>query len=213
MFDQLRQVATQSMAGAAAVLAVFIPMTDAAARGPQPPVSLIDRALLDDMRTIADHPIVAITLVDARYSRDSLTQGDIDALDRSWREESNRTNQPVINAYLQVPISNHLAHTMAGTHGLFLEAFIADARGLNVGMSIPTSDFFQADESWFTTALALPVGDHFIDEPEYDEGLGVWRVRVAFPIAGDGPSGRDGVMSIDVNLTELRRRHNLKSAF
>lgn len=213
MFDQIRQIGSWSCRGVAASIMILAAANQAEARDPLPPLSIIDRAIVGQIQDIAAHPIIAIALDDALASRKALTQSDIDALDQSWRDEADAANRPVITAYLQVPISNYLAHIMAGTHGLLLEAFIADARGLNVGLSVPTSDFFQADESWFNTALALPVGEHFLDTPEYDAELGVWRVRVALPISDGTASGRAGVMSADVNLTELLRRRRLKSGF
>ncbi len=153
---------------------------------------------------ILSQPIIsyAVGAQNARYA--DLSQSDIDALDTKWRDEREAEAQPLISAVLSNPVSTYLTRVQAQSIGLYTEIFVMDDKGLNVGQSNISSDFWQGDEVKHQKTYGAGRGAVFVDAPEFRKDFGIWVVQVNLAI--DGPQGPIGAATFEVNLTELGRR-------
>ncbi len=80
-----------------------------------------------------------------------------------------------------------------------------DDKGLNVGQSAITSDYWQGDEAKFKKTYPAGQNAVFIDAPEYREGSDTWHAQLNLTVHGqDGAA--IGAATVEVNLTELARR-------
>lgn len=166
---------------------------------------LIGDDLVDEVRRWSASPVVQMTLEASNERYASLDQAGVDALDRQWVAERESQDQPLITAVLASPLSNYLTRIQADSQGLFSAIFVMDARGLNAGQSAITSDFWQGDEAkWQKTFQAGPDAV-FIDEIEINEETGAEISQLNLSISQNGKVV--GAITVDVNLTELRRRH------
>jgi hypothetical protein len=80
-----------------------------------------------------------------------------------------------------------------------------DAVGLNAGQSAITSDFWQGDEAKWQQTFQVGPDAVFIDEVEIMEETGTEIRQLNMSIAQDGRVV--GAITVDVNITELRRRY------
>lgn len=166
---------------------------------------LIRDYLIDEVRQWAGSPVVLMTLEasNARYA--GIDQAGIDALDKQWLAEREVEDQPLITAVLSSPLSNFLTRIQADSQGLFTAIFVIDGSGLNAGQSAITSDFWQGDEAKFQNTYKVGPDAVFIDEVEMNEDTGAEIRQLNMSIAQDGKVV--GAITVDVNITELRRRH------
>ena len=167
--------------------------------------TLIRRHLVQEIIAWSSSPVVLMTLEASNQRHAAIDQADIDALDQRWTAEREAEDQPLITAILSNPLSSYLTKIQARSHGLYTEIFVMDSKGLNAGQSAITSDFWQGDEAkWQKT---FPVGPDaiFIDEIEVSDSLGTENVQVNLSIAQDGRAV--GAITVEVNVTELRRRY------
>jgi len=172
-----------------------------------PSTRLIDGPVIEEIRNWVLSPVVGLTLAERNQKHASLTQEEIDKLDEKWRSEREQADQPLITAVLSSPLSNYLTRIQANSLGLYSEIFVIDSKGLNAGQSAITSDYWQGDEAkWQKTFLAGPKAV-FVDEPEFNEDTGTWRVQVNLSIE-DGSGNAAGSVTVEINLTELERRHS-----
>lgn len=166
---------------------------------------LIRTYAIDAIREWANSPVVYLTLEASNARHAKLDQAGIDALDKQWRAEREKDDQPLITAVLSSPLSSYLTKIQARSRGLYMEIFVMDAKGLNAGQSSITSDFWQGDEDkWQKTFLVGPDAI-FIDAVEVNEETGTDDVQVNMSIAKDGKV--IGAIAVEINLTELRRRY------
>jgi len=164
----------------------------------------VPEKLIQDIRSWASSPVVLLTL-DARNRRDTaLDEKRILELDKQWRAERKAADQPLIAAVLSSPLSAYLTKIQAQSLGLYTEIFVMDAKGLNAGQSAVTSDYWQGDEAKFQKTFPVAVDAVFIDKPEISDGTGSENVQVNLTIAEGGKAV--GAITVEVNLTELRRR-------
>lgn len=178
----------------------------AAAEPAKPDIQkLVTPEVIKQMRTWIESDIVRISIATQNKRLSKLDQATIDTLDKQWVKERESEDKPLIAATLSNPLSIYLSRMQGRSLGLYAEIFIMDQNGLNVGQSSITSDFWQGDEAKFQKTYDVGPGAVFIDEPEFDDEMKVWRGQVNFTVTDtDGKS--IGAATVELNLTELARR-------
>jgi hypothetical protein len=88
------------------------------------------------------------------------------AMDETWLAEKSRGGGPIIDAMLALPASERLRAIVAASGGAVRHVIVMDARGRNVAIPFPTSDYFQGDEQkWLATYGRAP-GTRHVAPPE-----------------------------------------------
>lgn len=172
-----------------------------------PSTDLIDGAAVAEIRDWLSNPVVEMSILAQNRKYSDINQEQVDALDKQWRAEREAEDQPLIAAILSNPLSNYLTQIQAASGGLFTEIFVMDAKGLNVGQSAITGDFWQGDEGKFKKTYPLGHDAIFVDDAELHDGTGTWRAQVNLTL-----SNKDrqpiGAVTVEYNLTELDRRRS-----
>lgn len=110
----------------------------------------------------------------------NLTQDEIGALDARWRAEFGSDDRPLIEDLISRPLSIYLKAVQDNSDGILTEIFVVDARGLNVGQSAVTSDYWQGDEEkWQVPFLE---GRVMIGDIKLDESTGKVQCQVSVPV-------------------------------
>jgi len=184
----------------------FVFATQAAnAQNAAPSTSIIGNTEIAEIHEWLQNPVVKIS-IDAQNKRyAAIKQSTIDELDKQWRTERKAEDQPLVAATLSSPLSSYLTQIQAASGGLFTEIFVMDAKGLNVGQSSITSDFWQGDEGKFQKTFPKGKDAIFIDDAEFNKDTKTWRTQVNLTIA-DTQGKPIGAVTVEYNLTELARR-------
>ena len=132
-----------------------------------------------------------------------LAQGDIDALDQKWRAGVDGGDASLIDDVVGNALSDYLRDKQMASNGVITEIFVMDAKGLNVGQSDVTSDYWQGDEGkWQKTYGAGDAAAIFVDEAEKDESTQMLQSQVSMTIA-DESGAPIGAITIGINLNAL----------
>jgi hypothetical protein len=130
-------------------------------------------------------------------------QAKIDELDKTWRAQADAADQPMIDAALDSEVSGYLMDVQDGSDGLFTEIFVMDAKGLNVGQSEVTSDYWQGDEDkWQQTYSVGPDAIH-ISELEEDESTQTVQSQVSVSVVDPDSGAVIGAVTFGVNVDKL----------
>jgi hypothetical protein len=161
------------------------------------------RAQLSNIHAWLDQNLVIEAINEQNSRHAGLSQDDIDRLDKQWRAETKAPDQPLISEVLGRALSKHLQQVKADSQGLYSEIFVMDNRGLNVGQSDPTSDFWQGDEAkWQKTFLAGPDAV-FVDEIEHDESSQTFQSQVSLSIVDPQTNTVIGAVTIGLDVERL----------
>ncbi|MDH3596291.1 MAG: hypothetical protein OEM93_15725 [Rhodospirillales bacterium] len=145
--------------------------------------------------------IKAIKRQNARHA--GLSQGDIVALDKKWRAETSAVNRPLIDRALANELSRFLAQAKKEQHGIVTEVFVMDNRGLNVGQSDVTSDYWQGDETkWQKTYLVGPDA-MIIDEVELDESTQTFQSQLSMSITDRATGKVIGAITVGIDVEAI----------
>jgi hypothetical protein len=166
-----------------------------------------EKALKDlvqsQLRAIAENQIVLDAVAQQNTVNAAIDQAAIDQLDKEWRSEVDGQDKKLITQVLANQLSGYLKQVSDDAGGLYTEIIVMDGKGLNVGQSSVTSDYWQGDEDkWMKT---YPVGADavFVDEVEMDESTQQLQSQVSFSIVDPASNRVIGAITFGVNLDML----------
>ena len=132
-----------------------------------------------------------------------MTQADINKLDKQWMAETGSSSQPLIKSLLSNDLSKFLRAKKEASKGLFTEIFVMDNKGLNVGQSDVTSDYWQGDEAkWQKTFLVGPKAIH-ISDVKKDESTQTYQSQLSLPVVDPANNQVIGAITLGVNVEQL----------
>jgi serine phosphatase RsbU (regulator of sigma subunit) len=90
----------------------------------------------------------------------------------------------------------------------FAELLVTDAKGRLIAATHKTSDFWQADETWWQEAAKLGRGAAHVEGPNYDESAEVHSIDIAIPLFDPGQTGGVpvGVLKGVLNVSPLLKK-------
>src|SRR5690349_18546474 len=151
------------------------------------------------LETLAKTPSIIAAVKEANTKRANWTAGAIVQQDRDWINGDpaiqltlNEISENAVSDYL-IDFRNHNPEEA--------EIFITDQRGLNIAMTSQTSDFFQADEDWWTSTYANGKGAQYFGAVEYDESSKAYAMQIGILIVDPETNKVIGVMrgSLDIS--------------
>ena len=169
---------------------------------------IIDGGLDKKIADILNNEIVVRSIQIQNKNYENLKQNDINDLDQEWRRQTKVENQPLISSLLNRPLSAYLTRIQAHSGGIFTEIFVMDNKGLNVGQSSMSSDFWQGDEDKWQKTYLKSANQKFIDAPEFNEKRDVWVVQYNIAIT-DNEGKNVGAATFELNLSELARKKGI----
>lgn len=144
----------------------------------------------------SDTVVQAIELQNTQHA--SLTQIGIDNLDAQWRSG----DESLISTVLSNDLSIYLQGIVTKGEGLYTEVFVMDNKGLNVGQSAKTSDYWQGDEAKFQDSFGKGVDAIHISDVEFDESTQTYQVQVSVTISKDGTPIGAATIGLDAEAIE-----------
>lgn len=148
-------------------------------------------------------PVVVEAVKAQNAAHASLDQAGIEALDQKWRAETEASSRPMVDEVLGNELSKFLAAKQDESAGMIAEVFVMDNKGLNVGQSEVTSDYWQGDEAKWQKSYGAGSGAVFVDEVEKDESTQALQSQISLPISDPATSEVIGAITVGVNVEGL----------
>jgi hypothetical protein len=189
------------LAGTAA-LAVLASFT-VAAGAEEPHVAPVTEYINANVAPWLVDPVIVNAIKDQNAANAALTQSDIDGLDGQWKAEVESGSRPMIDKVLGAEISKFLAAKQQEAGGMITEVFIMDNKGLNVGQSDVTSDYWQGDEAKWQKSYGAGAGAIFVDEVEKDESTQTLQTQASIAIADPATNEVIGAVTIGIDVGGL----------
>ncbi|SFO11944.1 hypothetical protein SAMN04488056_103225 [Cohaesibacter marisflavi] len=187
--------------------AILLALGTQTVAAPAPDLKQMDvEALQQQIDAWLNKEIVAMSVKAHNEKYGNMSDQDIITLDNQWRAEAEADDKPLIAATLSSPLSVYLSRMQGQSVGLFVEIFVMDNKGLNVGQSSITSDFWQGDEAKFQKTYDVGPKAVFVDDPEWDDNFNIWRAQINKSLTDPATGQLIGAATIEVNLTEWSRR-------
>ncbi|MCK0094196.1 hypothetical protein MWU60_01330 [Yoonia sp. F2084L] len=159
--------------------------------------------LTDNIVSWASDPTIIAAIEAQNIETSGFDQAKIDELDRLWRGFFGIDDAEIIASVIRTPAADFLRAQVEQSGGAITEAFVMDARGLNVAASLPTSDYWQGDEAKFQqTFLVGETAVHFGDV-ELDASTQQAQAQVSMTIVNHDTGVAIGALTVGINLNAL----------
>jgi hypothetical protein len=149
------------------------------------------------------NPVVINAVRKQNEAHAGLPQDEIIALDKKWRSETGASDQPMIKSVLANELSRFLANEKEKSAGLFTEIFVMDNKGLNVGQSDVTSDYWQGDEAKWQKTYQVGASAIHLGDVEKDESTQTFQSQLSLPIVDPADNSVVGAITLGVNVEML----------
>ena len=157
----------------------------------------------ENVRPWIHDPWIIEALHNSNAYHQYLTAQDIERLDNQWRMEFRAQSKPLISAIINNALSVMLREKQARSDGIITEILVMDAKGLAIGESDITSDYWQGDElKWQNTYLA-GANVTFVDRAEKDESTQMLQAQASMTISDPETGQPIGAITVGINLDAL----------
>ena len=153
------------------------------------------------LQNISKHPLIVDKIRVSNSNNSDLHLSKILEIDRKWRE-TERVDD-FIRSHLTNESSQYLIDFQE-KHDEFVEIFITDIKGLVVGETNKTSDYYQADEPWWIKAYNQGAGNTFYGEIEYDQSAMAESIPIYIPVFDPGTNKAIGVIKALCDITAIK---------
>lgn len=145
--------------------------------------NLLNEIVAGPVTQVVNSEAVWSSVVQQNEVTSSYDQAKIDELDSQWRAQVDADQKPLIDELMGRPLSNYLKSVQENSGGVLTEIFVVDAKGLNVGQSAVTSDYWQGDEDKWK--IPFNSGGVDLGDVELDESTQVVQSQVSVPVRDD----------------------------
>jgi hypothetical protein len=175
----------------------------AAANGEYAHEPLLRELVASKLRAIAEDPAVVSAVIAQNAETSAVTTADIERLDEQWRAETDSAVKPLIARTVDSPLSAHLKQVREQAEGVITEIIVMDSKGLNVGVSDVTSDYWQGDEDKWTKTYEVGPDAVFIDDIELDESTQTLQSQVSLSVVDPATHAVIGAITFGVDMEAL----------
>jgi hypothetical protein len=140
-------------------------------------------------------------VADSNNKNRELTQPEILILDEKWQKTEE------MDDFIMSFITNDCAQYLMDfqdAHDEFPEIFLTDEKGLIVGESNKTSDYYQADEQWWLDAYDQGRGRSYHGQIEYDQSALTEAISIYAPVMDPESKRAVGVLKAVCDITSLK---------
>lgn len=144
-------------------------------------------------------PDVTSAVMQQNQEHQKFTIEDCMKADKIWASELATTNYDLITKSLEKPLSHFLRGIKKDSNGAYTEIIVMDNKGLNVGQTDISSDYWQGDEDkWQKTYLIGKDAIH-IGDIEFDESTQKNQAQVSITISDPSNGTPIGAITVGVS--------------
>lgn len=153
------------------------------------------------IETLAKEPLIIGEVELVNLKNKNLTPAEITALDTKWR--ATKGIDDFIKQFLTNQIALQLLAFQEQNPG-FPEIFVTDKYGLNAGQTNKTSDYYQADETWWIDAYNNGAGKSYHGAIEFDDSAQSEAISLYVPIRDPATATVVGVIKAVLSITAIK---------
>lgn len=150
---------------------------------------------------LANDPVIMNAVKETNEKNKDIALSEIKKQDEHWIAV--KGVDPVIEGFITNECAGRLA-AFQDKYNEYAEIFVTDARGLIVGETNKTSDYYQADEDWWVKSYQEGEGRLSHGEIEYDESAMSESVPIYIPVMEPETKKAIGVIKAIVDITAIK---------
>lgn len=166
-----------------------------------PEVESVIRSKVDTLRPILSNNSIIEEVKASNQKNKNLAFEEIFALDEKFRKSNGNDN------FAEQFSMNRAAKELVEfqeDNPVFSEVFITDKFGLNVAQTNKTTDYYQADEEWWTNAYNGGKGKEHHGSIEFDESAQAEAISIYIPIIDRDTNEVIGILKAVLSIAAIK---------
>jgi len=155
----------------------------------------------DLIKNMSQDPQLVNFVRSANEKNRDLSDSAINRIDERWQRTEG------IDDFIKPFITNDTALFLVAfqdENDVFSEIFVTDKKGLIIGETNKTSDYFQADEEWWVQTFNEGKGKEFYGEIEYDESSRSEAIPIYMPVLDPDSQEVIGIIKAVCDITAIK---------
>ncbi|MCE3232933.1 MAG: hypothetical protein K0R98_1190 [Rickettsiaceae bacterium] len=134
---------------------------------------------------------IVVNAVKAQNEKNAdLSVTDMKILDTKWMAEKRKSKHPLIKRVLSGELSEYLQKIQEESDGLYTEIIVIDNKGMNVGQSIMSQNYWQGQQPKWEKTFGARSYATYVSDLHFDDNTELFQVELSFMImADDEPIG------------------------
>ena len=164
----------------------------------------VEEVLAKRMRLIVkllEDPVIVEAVRAANREHQDITLQEILLVDAKWQ------TTPGIDEFINQFLTNEVALKLIEfqeEYPGFSEIFVTDEKGLNVGQTNKTTDYYQADEAWWIGGYQSGAGKRFHGSIEFDESAQAEAISLYAPVIDPETRRAIGVAKAVLSIASIK---------
>jgi sensor histidine kinase regulating citrate/malate metabolism len=159
------------------------------------------QSLSPQISTWAEQSVVVnyVQKINAQHSNYSKSQ--IRALNKQWQQQLNSSDKPLISGVMNNELSELLEKIQEHSNGLYQGILITDTKGLNIGETFISNEYWQGGQRFWKKAFATSPAKPYIFQGSNKKGQ-LKPAMIALPIL-DSQGRPIGVVAVNIDTSKL----------
>ena len=169
--------------------------------GISPQVEKVLQRKIGLIETLGKNPVVLKFVKASNLKNQDITLDEILILDEKWKQSNG------INGFIKALMTNSCAQVLIefqDSYEGFPEIFVTDIRGLIVCETNKTTDYYQADEAWWTETYNQGRGKSHFGGFEYDESAFAEAISIYIPVIDPDTGKIIGTIKAVCDITQIK---------
>ncbi len=132
------------------------------------------------VNALAKNPIIIQALKKANKNNKNISDVEIKRIDDQWKKHKKTT--PLEAAFINNSCGRELIKFQKFNFNKYAEIFITDKKGLIVGTTNKTTDYYQADEKWWKQTYDKGQGEIFFGKVDIDISAIAISIPIGIPV-------------------------------
>jgi hypothetical protein len=167
----------------------------------------IEEIVNSEMKLWSNKEIIVNAIKTQNDKNKDLSVSDMKILDTKWMTEKRMNKHPLVKKVLSNEISEFLKTIQDESDGLYTEIILIDNKGMNVGQSIISGNYWQGQQPKWEKTFGANSYATYVSDLHFDDNTELFQVEVSFLITSDDEPIGVLYAGIDVEkLAEWKKR-------
>jgi|GEM_PF-1773663 len=154
-----------------------------------------------EIKPLGSSDIVIDNLNQMNDKHAGLSEINLSVLDNDWRSELRKIKQPLITQVMENDLSKFLIKTVEAGQGVYTEITVIDSRGLNIGQTVVSQNYFNAGKPRWDKTFAIKSYAPYISDIYFSDETNKFQVEVSLMIISDEKP--IGIVAAGIDVEQL----------
>ncbi len=167
----------------------------------------LEELINSEIKQWVQKEVVINAIKEQNTQNNELSEIEFKNLNNTWKTDKRKGLSPLIDRVMNNPLSDYLRKIQDDSKGLYTEIIMIDNKGLSVGSSILSEDYWHANKPKWQKTLGVKSYAPYISDLHFDDTTELFQIEVSFMIISEDEPIGVAYAGIDVEQLERWKKN------